>query len=67
MVRKNNKDELRNAAPCKVCCSALKKLGFRKIVYSDNYGNMNVVDIRKYTNDHTSNSQEITNRHSISV
>lgn len=67
VVRKNNKGELRNAAPCNICCRALKKLGFRKVAYSDDDGSMTMIDLRRYENNHLSNSQLITSKHSQSV
>ena len=54
VVRQNSKGELRNAAPCNTCCIALKKLGFRKVVYSEDDGTMIMIDLRRYTNDHLS-------------
>ena len=67
VVRQNRKGELRNAAPCNTCCKALKKLGFRKVVYSDDDGTMNMIDLRRYENNHLSNSQLMTAIHSRSV
>jgi hypothetical protein len=67
VVRQNTKGELRNAAPCNACCNALKKLGFRKVIYSDDNGIMNVIDLRRYVNNHVSNSQVVTSQYSRSV
>ena len=67
VVRKNSKGELRNAAPCNTCCNALKKLGFRKVAYSDDDGTMTMIDLRRYENNHLSNSQRMTTVHSQSV
>ena len=67
VVRQNRKGELRNAAPCNTCCNALKKLGFRKVVYSDDDGTMTMIDLRRYENNHLSNSQRMTTIHSQSV
>ena len=67
VIRQNRKGELRNAAPCNTCCKALKKLGFRKVVYSNNDGRMIMIDLRQYQNNHLSNSQLITMVYSQNV
>lgn len=67
VIRKNRKGELRNAAPCNTCCNALKKLGFRKVVYSNDDGIMIMIDLRRYQNNHLSNSQLMTAIHTQNV
>ena len=67
VVRKNTKDEMRNAMPCYECCKTLKKLGFRKVVYSTDDGEMVIVDMRNFMNYNTSNSQNMTSIHSQGI
>ena len=67
VVRQNKIKELRNAAPCNTCCKALKKLGFRKVVYSNDDGTMIMIDLRQYQNNHLSNSQLMMSVHSQNV
>ena len=67
VVRRNAKGELRNAMPCHECCKTLKKLGFRKVAYSTDEGEVHMVDMRTFTNDHLSGSQKITAEHSKSI
>jgi len=56
--------KLKNAAPCKECCCSLRKLGFRKIVFSNDDGKMEMIDLRYYQNEHISHSQLVTSVYS---
>ena len=67
VIRESNNGDIKNSAPCNACCKILKKLGFRKVAYSDDSGNMNMVDMRYYMNDHISNSQKATAIHSHTI
>ena len=44
--------------PCQNCTCYLKKLGFKKIAYSDSNGNINIVNLNSYHNDHLSDYQK---------
>lgn len=38
-TRVNNNNEIDDAAPCKYCASTIKKLKFKKVIYSNKNGN----------------------------
>ena len=67
VVRRSSTGKLKRSDPCNACCNALKTLGFRKIAYSNNKGEMEMVDLRYYTNNHISNSQEMTATYSMGI
>ena len=67
VVRRNGNGDLRNAMPCNECCKTLKKLGFRKVAYSTDSGEIHMVDMRTFMNDHLSNSQKTTAIHSKAI
>jgi len=48
-----------NSGPCHICVTRLLKLGFQKMGYSDNHGNMLIVKLSEYNknNKHLSGSQ----------
>ena len=54
----------RDAMPCNSCCLGLKKLGFRKICFSDKNGNTQVIDLRYFINNHISAAQKHTFKYS---
>lgn len=56
----NNGENLKDATPCKRCCCKLNELGFKKIGYSDKEGEIKIVDIRYFMNNHLSRSQKKT-------
>ena len=53
----NSKSVLRDAAPCSKCCKGLLNLGFRKVGYSTNDGDIEIIDLRNYHTKHLSNAQ----------
>ena len=52
LVMKVSKTEesISNAMPCKFCMASLIKVGIRKVYYSDDCGNISVINIRKIVN-----------------
>ena len=54
----NSENILRDAAPCYRCCKGLYKLGFTKIGFSNNNGEIEIADLRYYQNEHLSASQK---------
>tara|TARA_Y200000002_G_C22676357_1_gene662247 strand:+ start:617 stop:865 length:249 start_codon:yes stop_codon:yes gene_type:complete len=48
----------RHSGPCSICVSRLLKLGFTKMGFSDNDGNMVVVKLAEYENHYTTSSQK---------
>ena len=63
VYRFSNK-EIKNSKPCNHCCNSLRKLGFRKIGYSNNNGDTIIEDLRFFTNKHISSSQKLTSKYS---
>ena len=54
----------RNSKPCKNCCEGLLALGFRKIGFSNNNGQTELMDLRYSTNNHISAAQKKTSKYS---
>jgi len=50
--------------PCKRCCVAIRKFGFKKIAFSNIDGNIEMVNIQKFQNNHLSRSQINSEKHS---
>ena len=57
------KGELKNAKPCLMCTKLLKELGFRYVAYTNNNNKIELVDLRKFNNNHLSDAQKITFNH----
>ena len=54
----------KNSEPCIRCCNGLKKLGFRKLRYSNDNGNFINIDLRYFKPTHISHSQLETTKYS---
>ena len=54
---KELESKITGSKPCKECIEKLKKLGFCKIGYSDNKGNIIVENIKNIESDHLSEAQ----------
>ena len=59
-----NEGVLRNAKPCQRCCKGLQDLGFRKLGFSNENGDTELIDLRYFTNDHISAAQKKTTKYS---
>ena len=55
--KKELKQELRNSMPCKMCINKLMELGFNKIGYSNDNGEMIVTHLNKINRNKTSSAQ----------
>ena len=64
VIRLSNTGELRDAMPCKRCCVAIRKFGFKKIAFPNIDGNIEMVNIQKFQNNHLSRSQINSEKHS---
>lgn len=64
VIRLSNTGQLKDAMPCKRCCVALKNLGFKNVAFSNIDGNIEMVNIQKFQNDHLSSSQIKTEKYS---
>ena len=45
---------MRNAKPCKYSTDSIKKLGFKKIIYSNENGNLEKIKINELNSDYIS-------------
>ena len=50
--------------PCSNCCKSLYNLGFRKIGFSNNNGNIEIIDLRYFQNNHLSYAQKNSEKYS---
>ena len=55
---------IRDAMPCSRCCKNLKNLGFRKVAFSNSDGEIEMIDLRRFSNNHLSRAQIITAKYS---
>jgi hypothetical protein len=55
---------LKDAKPCSKCCKILFELGFRKVAFSNEHNQIELIDLRKYKNTHLSSAQKITEKYS---
>lgn len=53
----------KDAKPCSKCCTSLYELGFRKIAFSTENNEIELIDLRTYRNTHLSNAQKITEKY----
>jgi hypothetical protein len=57
-ISQDETPKLKDAMPCHNCCKSLYKLGFRKICFSNNNGNIEIIDLRYFQNNHLSYAQK---------
>ena len=62
VVRVDNENNLKNAMPCRQCCYSLKKIGFRKIIYSTSDNKLEKLDLRYDMNNHETSAQKATKK-----
>ena len=60
VFRISSDKHIKLARPCDICCRTLRKLGFRKVIYTTNDNTMIQQDLRYINNYHKSSSQIIT-------
>jgi len=63
VIRVSNGNNVRDAMPCSNCCKNLRKLGFRKVAHSNSNGEIEMIDLRYFTNNHLSRAQLITEKY----
>ena len=54
VIRISKNGSLCNSMPCKNCIETLRKIGIKRIFYSDDNGNILVEDAKNITNNHVS-------------
>lgn len=64
VFRISSSKDIKLAKPCNICCHTLRKLGFRKVIYTTNEQTMIQQDLRYINNQHKSSSQTITELYS---
>lgn len=57
VVRLSSNNDLVDSKPCKICLDTMKKIGIKKIGYSDTNGNIILTNINKLSSDHQSDAQ----------
>ena len=58
VIRLSANDEVVSSKPCNVCIKNLKKLGIKKIGYSNDYGEIIIENTKYISNNHMSNAQK---------
>jgi hypothetical protein len=62
VIRVNKGSQLRNSRPCKDCIDELKRIGIRKVYYSDDTGNIVYEFVEDMINMHTSAGMKYSKR-----
>lgn len=62
VIRLNGNDKLANSKPCKHCLEKLKKIGIKRVYYSDSNGNIVYEKIKYATSNHISSGVKFGKR-----
>ena len=65
VIRINKNLALKNSRPCSMCIEKMKKLGIRKVYYSNNDGEMICEDVKTMTSEHISAGNKVLARKNI--
>ena len=63
VIRVSKDGSFQDAKPCSKCCKLLFEFGFRKIAFSNNDGDIEIVNLKNFTNDHLSAAQRLTEKY----